>query len=491
MRSTGRNLLRPADTMFHATSVMGGARILIALLGYVATIIIVKHTSATVYGQYALIFSVLGLIGVVFDLQMGRVIYRALAEDKDPAAIAGSYLQLRLVIGVVGYVLALVVAIAGQYPHRVVVGMSVAALTLITGELLNPARVVLTSRRLFVVTGLTGVFGQVVQVLLVLAIALGDVGPVLVTFSAAAVVNDLVVAALQYRALAGAFRIRVRPQLAMWRAWTAEIALLAVGGALTVAYYRVDMIMLSKLGTFASVGYYSLGDKFSGLLGYLPLAYAGVAVPSLVNSYAHDRPQFHRVFRHSMVLGVATAVGLAVLALSFVSPAVQLLYGSRYAQIDAATRWLAVGEAMHFVTIFCFITLQAAGRNRGYPAIVFGALLANVLVNLVVIPRYDYLGAAVVTAGTEVAVAVGLLLLVGRIPDTRPFPVLPFAKSLGAAVPAVGLRFAVGGAVPWPLLAALVGLVYVVALHLVRVDGPGGLPALLRAARLSSDPPPP
>jgi O-antigen/teichoic acid export membrane protein len=473
--------------MVHATSIMGASRLLVAAMGYVGTIVIVKSTNATVYGQYALIFSVLGLIGVVLDLQMGRVIYRALAEDPDPSGVAGSYLQLRLAIGVVSYGLALGFVVVGNYPHDVVVGMSVAGVALLTGELLNPAGVLLTSRRLFVASAGSSVVGQLAQLLIVVALALNHVGLPLVTFSAAAIVNNVVVAFLQYRALSGAVRLRIRPRLRLWRAWTAEIALLAVGGALTVAYYRVDMVMLSKLGSFASVGYYSLGDKLSGLVGFLPYAYAGVAVATLVTTYSSDHPRFYRVFRNSMVLGLATAVGLVLVALSFVPEAVQLLYGGRYAQIDAATRWLVVGEAMHFVTILCFITLQATGRNRGYPAVVLGALVANVLVNLVVIPRYDYLGAAVVTAGTEVVVAGSMLILVGRIPETRPLPFRPFAVAVGAAIPAVILRVAVGAALPWPLLAALVAGVYVLGLHLLRVDGPGGLPALLRSARLGED----
>ena len=58
------------------------------------------------FGRYQFIFSLLGIVGFIADLRLSRIVLRDLmAVDGDAAGdIVGSYLGLRLVIGVVSYV---------------------------------------------------------------------------------------------------------------------------------------------------------------------------------------------------------------------------------------------------------------------------------------------------------------------------------------------------------------------------------------------------
>jgi len=46
------------------------------------------------------------------------------------------------------------------------------------------------------------------------------------------------------------------------------------------------------------------------------------------------------------------------------------------------------------------------------------------------------------------------------------------------------LGFAIRGSVPWPLGASVVLVAFAACLHLLRVDGPGGLMALWRPPEL-------
>src|SRR5664279_4183678 len=87
-------LLRPQASIVNASGLIMVSRGISAVLGYAGTILLVKHLATPVWGQYALVFSLLGLIGVVADLQMGRAVFRALSQDPSPGTVAGSYLSL-------------------------------------------------------------------------------------------------------------------------------------------------------------------------------------------------------------------------------------------------------------------------------------------------------------------------------------------------------------------------------------------------------------
>ncbi len=466
-----------------------GSRLLIAVLGYLGTIIIVQHVSTSTYGEFAFVFSILGLIGVVSDLQMGRVIFRALGETSDQGAVAGSYLLLRALIGLGSYGVAVAFVVVGGYPADVVDATLVAGVVLITGNLKGAIIAVYDIERWFFAQALSNTLGQLLQFGLIIAVAMAGWHPVLIAFAVPAVFNDLLSGALLLYGTTGHLRLRLRPTPRVWGSWLREISLLALGGALTVAYHRVDSLLLSKLDSLTSVGYYNLAYKLADLLGYLPYALTGVMLAPMVRSFVRDRAEFHRFFRQSILLSVVLAVGGVVMFAGFAAPFIDAAYGRRYHGIAGATQLLVVGEAMHFLTVLCLITLQAAGRNRGYPVVVLGALVFNVAANLVAIPRATYNGAAAVTAVTEVGVAAALLMLTLRLPDVRPLPVRSFAVCLLAAVPAWAARTLLLPVLSWPLAGVTTAAVYLAALHVLRVDGRGGLPALLRNARFATPDP--
>jgi O-antigen/teichoic acid export membrane protein len=105
-------------------------------------------------------------------------------------------------------------------------------------------------------------------------------------------------------------------------------------------------------------------------------------------------------------------------------------------------------------------------------------VVVNVGLNIILIPKYSFLGSGWATVVTEVAVLIALGIGVARIPGVLPFPVAAIGKCLlaGAAAAAVGVASL--DRIPWPVGCALTGITYLAVVHLLRVNGPGGLRAL-------------
>ena len=83
-------------------------------------------------------------------------------------------------------------------------------------------------------------------------------------------------------------RVRIRVEWVRWWLWLKEAAPLALGAALDTVYFRIDIVMLSLLDTYRAVGVYSVGYKFSDLLGALPLAVVTPALTMLVAAWPDD-----------------------------------------------------------------------------------------------------------------------------------------------------------------------------------------------------------
>ena len=461
------------------------SRYAVAAMGWVSTVILIRTLPPDAWGGYAFVFSLLGIIGMVSDLRIGRIVLHALMPG-DAAAdrAATSYLALRALIGIVSYTIAIVAVMAGDYPDAVVRATLLAGTVLVIASCGSALEVIFQARLWIRDLPIGLVLGQAVYLALVTVLAVSGHGT-LVLFAGCTLVVAIVDVAWKLRIVRRMLRLPIDTSL--WWPWLKEAAPLAIGSVMGTIYFRIDSVMLSQLDTLSAVGAYNIGYKFSDLMASLPGAVLTPGLTLLVGAWPHDLRRFGAIFRQSLVLvlvaGAAMAVGFSVFAVS----AITLFYGERYAPVAGAARGLVVGQVVNFFTVLCFSTLVAAGRNRLYPIATLSGVVINVALNLVLIPKWSYNGAAVATVVTELIVVLVLVAGTARLPGLRPLPHRAIAVVLVAAavMAAVGLGLDALG--PWLVAAPLSLATYLAILHVANVDGPGGLRALARRDREPDD----
>jgi O-antigen/teichoic acid export membrane protein len=465
--------------MLSGAGVLVVGRYLVAALAWAGTLVVVRELSVNEFGRYQFVLSLLSIIGFIADLRLSRIVLRDLMEaDREKAGhIVGSYLGLRLLIGVVSYLVAMAWVLIGNYPGTVVLATAIAGLNLVilSGAF---AIILLFEARLWLRDVATAnVLGQIVQFGLTIAVAVAGFASI-VWFSWTTVANAVVLTLWLVLVTGRTLRIRIHVEPARWWVWLKEVAPLALGAALDTVYFRIDIVMLSLLDTYRSVATYSVGYKFSDLLGAVPIAVVTPALTMMVAAWPSDPAGFRRTFRHALMLLTVGAVGATAGFVVYAEPLVSLLYTDRYAGATDAARLLVVGQALHFFTLLAFSTLVAVGRNRLYPVAMLAGVVLNVVLNIVLIPEYSYLGSGWATVVTEALVLVVLVLGVARIPGILPFPWPAIAKCAIAGALAGGVGWALLERVPWPVGGAATAAVYLLAVHVLAVNGPGGLRAL-------------
>jgi O-antigen/teichoic acid export membrane protein len=456
----------------------------VAGFGWLGTVLMVRHLTDSQWGELSFVLSLLSLVGFVSDLKLSRIVLaEVIASEEGAGDVVGSYVGLRSVIGLVSYAVALAWVIVGDYSSHVVLVTAIAGLNLV---ILSAGWGIglLFEARLWLRSIAWGIFlGQALQfTITVAAIVLGHAS--VAAFAWATVANSAFFVAFLLAAGRHGGRLRVRVQPAKWGVWLKEAAPLALGSALDTVYFRLDIVMLSLLGTFTAVGVYSVGYKFSDLIGAIPAAVITPAAALLISHWGSGDDSFHRTVKQAYLILCVAAVGAGVGFFMAADRLVPLLYTERFADATTSARLLVVGQAIHFSTMLWFIVLVAANRRRLYPVTMLLGVVLNIGLNLFLIPRYSYNGAGWATVITELVVSGVLAFGALRIDGVRPLPLGATAKVLFAAAVMATIAAVGRQVVPWWVALILGGFTYFALLHLMNIDGPGGLRALARDARM-------
>jgi len=236
---------------------------------------------------------------------------------------------------------------------------------------------------------------------------------------------NLLVSVQSIRYLYSKYRIRI--------SWDKEVlySLAKIGLVYAVAVvimqlnYRVDILLLQELSSMKEVGYYSLGVAISDKLWQLPSAIGLVVMSRSAN--VDDTSELDRdvakLVRISFLIVLLAAV-LLWLVIPYLLP---LLFGARFIPSISVVRLMLPGIIMFVIVRILSGRFSGSGQPKLLIGLFIPTLLINIILNLIWIPEYGSLGAAMATNVSYTVGAVGMLILFS-IKMKIPFPELIFYK---------------------------------------------------------------
>ncbi len=199
--------------------------------------------------------------------------------------------------------------------------------------------------------------------------------------------------------------------------WLRESWPLFVNQLLQGLFFKVDALLLPGLAGLAAAGVYGAAYKVSEGAGILSSSFTLALFPRLSRSGDTSDP-YRMALRLLLQVGLPLAAGSALLA----EPIVAVVGGREYLPDSAvALAILICYLPLSYANGLTQYVLIAAGRQRLLTAAFAAALVFNVVANLLLIPRFSYVGAAWVTVASE------LVLLV------------PFQRAAAKVAPGVSL----------------------------------------------------
>ena len=459
--STGRQVIKNAGALTLARGVT-------ATITLVTTVYLGRVLGPEVYGILAWGLALVEYLKLlpIFGLNVHGV--RVVARDPTAAAaFVGASLPLRVATGALAYgVLLLVIFLLPRPPTF---RLTLALLGLILFQYAISVE--------FVYEGLQRMGVLAVRHVTVAVLSLGAIlafvrGPEDVPYAAAALALSVAGGNVWLLAtyLRGAGRV---PWSVSWQRWRPLIlsGLPIMTSLLMIAVYTsMDQLMLGLLRPGEEVGWYGAGYRLV-VAATIPMQILVQAFMPTLSAAAGD-PAAMRT-RGGALVRVLLGLGLSGAVVgAFLAPYLMGLFGAAYAPGVPALTILLAGVAVTYGHAAFGRALIAWDRERLYMGALIAGAVLNVVLNLLLIPRFGTVGAAAATVVSEGVVLVGAAWGYARTVGTLHGAVLlraALTAGLGVALPAAAAS-AFGA--PLPLLLAAMGAGFAAAALASGLVGP-------------------
>lgn len=210
------------------------------------------------------------------------------------------------------------------------------------------------------------------------------------------------------------YTLRLSIDFAYWKQIFKKALPLFVIITFNLIYYRIDTIMLSIMKDQTAVGLYGASYKILEILISVPGMFMGLLLPLFAKYYIQDRKRFQQIFQQAFNILVSVALPLTVGGILLSDNILGLIAGQEFLPATNTLQILFIGIGFIFLgNLMGHILISAELQRKSMYIAIIGAFF-NVALNLYLIPRYSYLGAATATAITEGLVLLSYIYLVRK-----------------------------------------------------------------------------
>jgi O-antigen/teichoic acid export membrane protein len=386
-----------------------GSKVITLLLGLLITPILVRLLGSALYGDYAFVLSLLGITMILVNAGIFDGTRKYIAENRDRSQWAeqvfGFYLRVATVLALTaafGYAIFSWLGFSERFlgnkfgVYFYLLGgliLSRQAYSLARGGLMGlgleeksePLKIL--KKILFGVIGLLLAYigHGVVGVL---------VGQIIASFTVSALAFAIIFRNLNVNAVFSRIYVEFpKRELLSFNGLSVVLILL------TASLYHIDILLLKPLAGSQATGYYRAALVIAEFLWFVPNALQTVFLHSSSKLWSNGETEkitmlVSKATRYNLSLTLLLALGLAALAPDFVP----LYFGTGFDESVLPLFLLLPGTLGFALARPIFAVGQGKGELRVLIIATGTAALMNLVMNLLLIPRYGMAGAAIATS---------------------------------------------------------------------------------------------
>jgi O-antigen/teichoic acid export membrane protein len=386
-------------------------KIISILLGFAYSIYIARYLGAEGYGilSFALAFS--GIFGVFTDLGLSTLATREIARNKALAVkYLGNIFLIEVILAGFTFLLIFVSLNIMKYPHQTVIVVYIVSISIILNSFIKVFNSVFQAFENMKYEAVGAILQSIIMMIGVILAIKGNLS--VLSFAEVYLLASIII--LGYTFFVYVWKYGIFKLEADWKFWkiTIKDALpFGITGIFVTIFYWIDTVMLSFMKGDEIVGLYNVSYRLIMMLLILPSIINVTIFPAMskfsISSSNSLNFIFRKYFKYMCIIGVPLCVGTVLLA----DEIIQSLYGTGYQDSATALQILIWSTLFIFVSSPFYRLLEASNKQMITTKITGICMLENVILNLIIIPKYSYIGASATTVTTELtSLFLGILI---------------------------------------------------------------------------------
>jgi len=399
-------------TVFKNSSWGLAAQLAIKVLSFAFSVIVIRRLGADDFGQYSAVLAFVGAFAVLSDLGLGVYGVRQIArwragQDgiRSAEMLYADVMVLRLILSFATSILLFALSWLTRRPWVMIGAIGINSLSLFLYAIQGSNDMVLSGYERLDISARSKIVNQLVFVIfggLVLFLGWGYYGLILANLIAVSLM-----AAMTWR---GVRKIGLQLGAINWPRWAsvlkASLPFGIIGLALGLSY-KFDTILLNVFRSDTETGYYGAAYNLVFTAFVISGTVNSSIFPSLTREYGRNPDRISGIMqttlRYLMIISLPIAFGAWALAKSLIT----FLYSADFQPAVPALAVVIWAVPLMYASDFLGYIVLITNQERRAARAVCISTAANIMLNLILVPRFGVVAAAAMTVLTE-------LILVGQ-----------------------------------------------------------------------------
>jgi len=379
------------------------AKVLSTALALVSIGFITRYLGPEGFGEYTTALAFFALFMALADLGLNTVGAREISrKDADEVRIMGNVFGIRLVASGIIAVAAPLVFLFLPYSSELKLAIAFALAAFFFSSSYTVLNGIFQKNLAMDRVAITELVGKVLQTGIIIAAALLDWGffAIMGAFVFFMIFNFSVLLIWSRRFIP----FTIRFDFDFWKKFLRQS--LPLGGAvmITFLYFKFDAILLSLMQGSEAVGIFGAAYKVIENITFFPAMIVGLVLPLLSARMFHDEKGFRRIADSTLKVFFLLVVPLTIGGVMLAKDIILLIGGTEFLESVIVLQILLFALAGMFFGHFFNTLLVVGDKQKLLMYLLAVCAVFNIALNLVLIPAYSHLGAAIASTATEILV---------------------------------------------------------------------------------------
>lgn len=378
---------------------------------FVWNVYLARYLGTAGFGILSTALALTGIFSILADLGIGTYLTREIARDPTGAGeLVAAGLGNRIILSCIVFLMILLLPLTGLYHGTSVAVIIIIACYMLMSSFSSFFNSLFQGLQRMEYQTIWNILNSLFILMGVLAVVWlgGNVVHVAVAYLVAAILSLLYSITIFTRRF-------FTPGLSFSREMIMEAIPFGITSVFSMIYFWIDSVMLSLIKGDVSVGLYNAPYRLLTVIVSLYSVYTAAVFPVMSRFHVESEDSLRFTYRRSIKYLVIIAVPIIFMVFALAVPIIELIFSAKYLESVAALRVLITATAFMFVNGVTSSLLGSVNRQTTVTKITGTAAIFNVILNLILIPRFDFMGASAATVITEVFMTILFLIAVRKL----------------------------------------------------------------------------